>query len=260
MLRFGSAPLLERFGPEPVAPVRAAGAPSSTSTAVFDPPVLRGRAGPMRWDFTWSEMAGAKPLFTFPAWAWRRDALPSAAVVPVAHAPFAGSVRVHDREYTLSPLAHGGVGHVYGHGNAERWAWLHADLGHGDILEIVSAVSRRPVLDHLPPLAFVQLRLDGHDWPRHPLVVAPLFRSRLDLPVWRVRGTLGRWRLGVRVTLPASDVVAVGYVDPDGATATCTNSEVADADIVLAHKDRRWETVRRWRLPGTAHTEVGTRP
>jgi hypothetical protein len=259
MFRVGSAPVLQRFGPETLGTVRDAGAPWSAAGVVFDPPVLRGRAGRAQWNLRWTA-DGTEPLFTFPAWAWRRDALPTAAVVPVAHAPFSGSVRVGDLDVTLSPHAWGAIGHIYGHGNARCWGWLHADLGDGDVLEIVSAVSRRPGLSHLPPLAFVQLRINGHDWPRHPLVVAPLFRTELDLPEWRVQGTVGRWRLSVRVTVPASDVVAVRYVDPDGATATCTNSEVADAHIVLEQRRHRWETWRTWRLSGTAHAEVGMRP
>jgi hypothetical protein len=260
MFPAGSAPVLERFGPEPLPAVRAAGTPWATSAAVFDPPVLRGGAGRLQWDLKWTAVHGAKPLFTFPAWVWQNDVFPSAAVVPVAHASFAGTVRVHGTEHLLSAHAHGGIGHVYGHGNAERWGWLHAELGGGDVLEIVSAVSRRPGLRRLPPLAFVQLRVDGNDWPRHPLVAAPFFRTRFAPPEWHVQGVLGRWRLTVRVTLPASDVVSVRYADPDGATATCTNSEVADADITLELRRGGWEVDRTWRLAGTAHAEVGLRP
>ncbi len=206
----------------------------------------------------------SRPLFTFPAWAWEREILPAAQVVAVPSAIFAGSIRVGPHELTLSPHTCGAVSHIYGHGNAQRWGWLHADLGGGDVLEIVSAVSRRPGLDHLPPLAFVQLRLGGRDWPRHPLAAAPLFRTRLGLPTWYVRGTVGRWRLRVDVTIPDADSVRVPYTDPDGASATCVNSERADADIVLEHRleHRRaaWEVEGRWELRAGAHAEVGTRP
>jgi len=109
-------------------------------------------------------------------------------------------------------------------------------------------------------LAFVQLRLSGHDWPRHPLLTAPSFRTTFGSPTWAVRGTVGRWRLTAEVTIPADQAVTLTYVDPDGATATCTNSELADADIVLEHRGTRWEVARRWSLRAHAHAELGWRP
>jgi len=255
-----SPPVLERFGPEPVSHDETDGALSRTAGATFDPPTLRGQAGRVRWDLHWVHDVESRPLFTFPAWVWSRDVLPAAAVAPVPDALFVGSIAVDGVARVLSPSTRGGIGHIYGHGNAERWGWLHAGLGDGDVLEIVSAVSRRAGLNRLPPLAFVQLRRSGHDWPRDPLAAAPLFRTRLDLPTWRVHGTVGRWRLRTEITLPDPGTVAVGYADPDGATATCTNSEIADAEIVLEYRRRRWEVERAWHLRGTAHSEIGLRP
>jgi len=260
VFRHGAPAVLARFGPEPVPSVRGAGVLSSTTGATFEPPTLHGEAGGVTWDLHWEEDRRSPPLFTFPVWAWTREALPAAAVVPVPDARFGGSITVGGTVDLLSPRTRGAIGHIYGRGNAERWGWLHAGLGGGDVLEVVSAVSRRPWLNHLPPLAFVQLRLDGHDWPRDPLLAAPLFRTELDRPTWRIRGTVGRWRLRIDTSLPPAGTVAVGYVDPDGATATCHNSEVADADIVLEHRRQRWEVEREWHLRGTAHTEIGVRP
>lgn len=245
------APVLERFGPEP---------------ATDEPPRLSGAAGRLTWDLH-VEPNGA-PLFTFSRWAWERELLPAAQIVPVPGAPFRGTLTVDGEVVGLSRLARGAVAHIYGRGNAQRWGWLHADLGGGDVLEIVSAVSRHGPLRQLPPLALVQLRLGGRDWPRDPLAAAPFFRTRLALPTWTVRGDVGRWRLSAEVTVPHDSSVRVGYVDHDGSSATCTNSERADARISLEHRrsPRRWtgggdwEAVEAWDLRGTAHAEVGTRP
>jgi hypothetical protein len=261
VFRPGMMPVLSRFGPGAVGSDHAHRLPLVAGGGVFDPPTLRGETGRLAWDLRWHEDdEHAPPLFTFPAWAWEREVLPAAQVVPVPSASFAGTVRVEGDVVPLSSRARGNLAHIYGHGNAQRWAWLHAELGDGDVLEVVSAVSRRRGLNRLPPLAFVQLRLAGRDWPRDPLVAAPLFRTHIGLPTWRVRGTVGRWRLRAEVTIPESGSVHVAYVDPDGSTATCTNSEVADADIVLEHRRDKWEVAARWSLPGTAHAEVGTRP
>ena len=157
--------------------------------------------------------------------------------------------------------APGAVARIFGHGNPARWAWLHADLGGGDVLEVVAAVSHRPGLDRLPALPMVQLRFGGRDWPTNPLAGAVRFRCEPTLPTWRLVGRAGDRRLRVTVTLPEDRCVEIGYTDPDGSTATCTNSERADASIVLERRSgATWRLEREWRLDGTAHAEVGTRP
>jgi hypothetical protein len=60
----------------------------------------------------------------------------------------------------------------------------------------------------------------------------------------------------VEVDLPPDARVTLGYTDPDGATATCTNSERATARITVTGRGGE----RHWALDGTAHAEVGTRP
>jgi hypothetical protein len=260
VFRAGEAPVLERFGPVPATGAAASSWMGSDSTgARLEPPAVEGEAGRLGWDLRWDEAHAGRPLFTFPASAWERELLPAAQIVPVASAAWSGAVEVDGRKRELSPEARGGVAHIYGHGNAARWGWLHAELGGGDVLEVVAAVSRQPGLDRLPPLTFVQLRTGGQDWPRRPMVAAPLFRTRLGLPAWDLKGVVGRWRLRAEVEIPLAQSVEVAYRDPDGESATCTNSELADAEIVLEHRGDRWETAASWSLRATAHAEIGTR-
>ncbi|HVM66891.1 MAG TPA: hypothetical protein VMU14_18630 [Acidimicrobiales bacterium] len=255
-----STPVVARFGPEPMPPARPAGPLPGASAVVLEPPVLRGKAGPVEWDLRLEAPEGPG-LFTFPAWAWEREALPAAQVVPIPSASCTGRISVEGTELELTEDARGNLAHIYGHGNAKRWGWLHAELGGGDVLEVVSAVSRRPGLDRMPPLTLLQLRLGGRDWPRDPLLTAPFFRARLGLPSWSIDGTIGRWRLRADVSLPAAHSVAVQYADPDGDTATCTNSELADAEILLERRrSSRWETAGHWNLHKSAHAEIGSRP
>ncbi len=256
----GEAPEVARFGPAPLAATEPA--PIDTPVSFEAPGVfaapnrLRGTAGPIQWDLEYHD--DAAPLFTFPRWVWERELLPAAQVVPAPTATFSGTVVAGAREIQLE-AARGGVSRIYGHGNAQEWGWLHADLGDGDVLEIVAARSRRPGLRAVRPLPFVQLRHAGRDWPRDPLAAAPRFRAELGLPTWSVTGTSGRRRLRVEVTLPEDASVALEYRDPDGATLTCTNSELARAEIVLERKARDWELERRWSLDATAHAEIGSR-
>ena len=243
----GEAPTWERFGPAP-----AAGA--------LPPSELVGAAGDVSWELVRTD-DGGPPLWTFPRYAWERELLPAAQVVPAPSATYDGVVRFGSRELSLV-AARGASARIYGHGNARRWGWLHCDLGGDDVLELVSAVSTRPGLSSLPPLTLLQLRLDGVDRPRDPLRTAPLLRARLGLPDWQVRGLLGSHsRITVRVHQDPARSVAVGYADPDGATATCHNSEVATADIVLERLGLGgWRREREWRLDRTAHAEIGLRP
>lgn len=248
-------PVWERFGPwaDPGGPW------FQTEEVVSEPGHRRGRTASLAWDLA-VEDAGP-PLFTFPPAAWRRELLPGAQIVPSPAARYTGSVRVGDQELHLDG-APGASARIYGHGNAERWGWLHAPLGDGAVLEVVAAVPRRRGLDRLRPLALVQLRMPWGDWPDDPLRAALRFRCHLGRTGWTLVGRSGGRRLRATVNLPAGSSVAVGYTDPDGAPATCTNSERADAQVVLERRTAGggWEEEHRWVLEGTAHAEVGVRP
>ncbi|MFD8655925.1 hypothetical protein [Streptomyces mirabilis] len=223
---------------------------------------LTGSAGTFTWALT--ERPEGPPLHTFPRWSWRRPWLPASHMLPAARARYSGTIRYGTGELRLDD-APGAGARIYGHGNARRWAWLHADLGGGDVLEIIAAVSMRRGLDRLPPLVFLRLHRNGRTWPRRAERSAVgwagigRFRADIRLPEWRVEGRAGLSRIQVTVTQPPQQTLTLGYTDPDGSTAVCRNSERADAVVSL---ERWWGTWRReavWRLSGTAHAEVGDR-
>lgn len=223
---------------------------------------LSGSAGALSWDL--AEQADGAPLFTFPRWSWRRPLLPAAQMLPAARATYDGTF-VYENT-TLTPAgAPGASARIYGHGNAHRWAWLHADLGSGNVLELVAAVSTRPGLRRLPPLVFLRLRRDGRTWPRRVERTAVgwagfgRFRAAIGLPTWTVTGRAGLRRIRVEVTQPEERTLALDYTDPDGSHATCRNSERADAHVLLERWWGGWRTEAEWTLAGTAHAEVGTR-
>ncbi len=239
-------PRTERFGPEPTRP--AAG------TAWFDAAGVRvgaeqlaGRAGSTAWDLSWKDTG--IPLWTFPRATWERELLPGAQVVIAPTADFTGSLTVADTALRIDGWR-GGVAHIYGHGNAKRWGWIHADLGGGDVLEVVTAVSHKPGLRRLAPLAFVRFRIDGKDWPAATLPSLRM-RTTLGLQHWQLEGHIGGREVLIRVDQPPDRCVRLGYTDPDGATAVCTNTEQADIHIDI--DDRHWSVL------GTGHAEVGLR-
>ncbi|MFD5840680.1 hypothetical protein [Streptomyces chartreusis] len=223
---------------------------------------LAGSAGSFTWSLT--ETPHGEPVHTFPRWSWRRPWLPASHMLPAARCHYDGTVRYGDNELRLDDAV-GASARIYGHGNARRWAWLHADLGGGDILEIVAAVSMRRGLDKLPPLVFLRLLRNGRTWPRRAERTAVgwagfgRFRADIDLPEWRVYGRVGRRRIRVTVTQPPERTLALDYTDPDGSPAVCRNSETADAVVDLERWWGRWRQEATWRLSGTAHAEVGDR-
>ncbi|GAA5173138.1 hypothetical protein GCM10023321_74080 [Pseudonocardia eucalypti] len=253
----GEAPVHERFGPIH-GPMRPGPEAFSAGNVAVRPGELRGAAGELSWKLT--ERGGGKPLYTLPAWAWRRELLPSAHLVTAPGATFDGVLRYAGRELVITD-APGASARIYGHGNALRWAWLHADLGDGEVLEVVTAVSKRPVLRALKPLTFLRLRHAGADWPAgDQLVNSFRYRSGIDLPSWWVSGRVGDRRIRVRVHQPPEATLALDYTDPDGEAAVCRNCECADATVLLERRvTGDWRTERRWRLDGTAHAEVGGR-
>jgi hypothetical protein len=215
---------------------------------------LTGRAGSLAWELSWKD-AGA-PLWTFPRAAWERGLLPGAQVVVAPTAEFAGSLTTSREADTALRLEgwRGGVAHIYGHGNASRWGWIHADLscggGGGDVVEAVAAVSHKPGLRRLAPMAFVRFRIDGKDWPTS---ILPSLRMKATLGVrhWQLEGRIGGHRVLIRVDQPPERCVSLGYTDPDGSRAVCTNTEQADIHIDV--DDRHWSVL------GTGHAEVGLR-
>ena len=211
---------------------------------------LTGRARSLAWDLSWKD-AGT-PLWTFPRAVWERELLPGAQVVIAPTAEFTGSLTAKFQADAAVRIDgwRGGVAHIYGHGNAKRWGWIHADLGGGDVLEAVSAVSHKPGLRRLAPLAFVRFRIDGKDWPTSPLPSLRM-RTTLGLQHWQLEGRSGGRDVLIRVDQPPDRCVSLGYTDPDGGRAVCTNTEQADIHVDI--DDRRWSVL------GTGHAEVGLR-
>ncbi len=252
------APSFARFGPaswqDPSPGVAFAAGPVMATakrlTGVTNEPAS------LSWDL--DQRGGGDPLFTFPEWAWKRELLPAAHMVPAPAAWFTGMIRWGDSELALRD-APGASARIYGHGNARRWAWLHADLGGGDVCEVVAAVSTRPLLRALAPLPFLRLRVGGHDWPTgDPLLAALRLRARIDLPMWTVTGRHRDRRIRIEVTQPAEATLSVDYTNPDGSPTVCRNTERATAAITLDRRIRgAWISEGNWRLDGTAHAEVG---
>ena len=189
------------------------------------------------------------------------DTQPAAVVDGLTGLVRHGAVHVHHHRRRIALRLENSDAHDVGLADQLAIARLRDDVFDGAVLELVTAVSRRPALRRLPPLAFLRLRVPGHrDWPADPVLAVPFLRTRLELPRWTVAGVVGRRRVRIEVTQPAERCLRVPYTDPDGTPAICVNSERADATVSVERWWRGWQPQHEWRLQGTAHAEVGLRP
>jgi len=212
-----------------------------------------GKTETLSWDLRWDSSDQA-PVSTIPHWAWKREILPAAQQVPAPNLEASGWVEHHGTKYDFD--GHGQVARIYGQGNALRWGWLHADLGDGDVIEVVTAVSKKVGLRKLPPTTFLRMRVGGEIWPKTRVASWGL-RAKLGLPDWSIRGRTQGVEVNIEVEQPADRCVSIDYTDPDGETATCTNTERANLTVDLRTQNGIKKT---WKLGGTAHAEIGTRP
>ncbi|MCC7078514.1 MAG: hypothetical protein IT198_15430 [Acidimicrobiia bacterium] len=246
-------PVAERFGP---GPDRTAGdALLSGDGWDLGAGSFTGKTDRLAWDV--EIHTHARPLYTFPRWAWEREVLPAAQIVDLPQAHLAGTVSVDGATRHLE--AHGAQAHIYGRGSAARWAWLHADLDDETTLEVVAAVPHLPRPLSIPPRPVVRLRSARGDEPADSLLTALRGRASATLPRWFVRVPLpGRRRLDVTVNLAPERCIQLEYPNPDGTRAYCTNSERADVHVQLERgRGPRRVVEREWDLTGRAHAEVG---
>ena len=85
----GEEPALARFGPQVWDP---SGSGFSCEGVEVTAAALRGRAGDLSWNLT-PTRPHDPPLYTFPRWAWQRELLPAAQIVPHPAERFRGTVR-----------------------------------------------------------------------------------------------------------------------------------------------------------------------
>jgi hypothetical protein len=230
----------------------------------------RGMAGgfeDVRWDLEWDP--GAAGYEHVAPMLQRARIAKTVLVLPHADLAVRGTVAMAGRELTLDG-ARGGQAHLWGSKHAARWAWVHCnDLETlegeprpGAFVDGVSVVVPRFGREVGPSTPVVG-RFGGADFlatsPRS-VLRAP---SRFTVTSWDFEVRAGSRRLVAEVTVRREDLVGVTYHDPDGDTACCYNTEVADLRLNLW--ERRPDVAGGWGVadtlvaPGRAHFEYAQR-
>jgi len=180
---------------------------------------------------------------------------------PAPRVAFRGRIAVDGTEVALDGEP-GCQSHLWGRRHAHEWAWARcssfADRSDAFIEALTVRIRRGRVF--LPPITLVSLHVGNRDY--H-------FREIYDAPFSRGSWGTGRYHfvargLGARIEAEFNcrpeDLVLARYADPDGSSAFCHNTEVADCKVTLSlRRALRFRKVVTLTAKSTGHFEYGGR-
>jgi hypothetical protein len=137
-----------------------------------------------------------------------------------------------------------GQTHLWGRKHAHAWAWAHCNTFREDAtacLEVITVRVRRFGVV-LPGLTFLSLYLGSDVYHLRGLGSVCYTRGRWETGLYKLMGVGKRVRVEAELRCRPEDMVRATYLDPDGETVFCQNSEVADCSLSL------W-TRRNWGAP-----------
>ncbi|MDF2696519.1 MAG: hypothetical protein K0S65_4902 [Labilithrix sp.] len=222
--------------------------------------VLASGRGALAWDLAIGPSLAA-PIVHFASRAMYKDGLPpsSKLVTPLSDARTVGELRV-DRgggDVDLWEIAHWPtmVGHNWGRGNAELYAWTHCNVWDtpGLVFEAMSARVRvGPVLSPMATSAFVRWR--GQSWDLSTVRALTKNRGSISLRRWEMTGEGGGLTVACDVAAENDDIVGLHYPNPTGPITNCLNTKLARARLELRLPDGETLTT----TSRAAALEIGT--
>jgi hypothetical protein len=211
------------------------------------------------YDLTIAPLEG--PLAHFPAEWMYSGPLPSQKIVsPVPHGLVSGEVRVGGEatgeRWTLDGWP-GMVGHNWGRGHSESYAWGHCNAWDGEDDVVVEGLSARVRVGPLltPTTTLVCVR---HHGVRYDLTgLASLVRNEgaISPRRWTLHARGPRIDVEGELWADTEDFVGLFYPNPDGTMCHCLNSKLAHARVTLCIAGRAPRELRSTR----AALEIGTR-
>jgi hypothetical protein len=212
-----------------------------------------GRA--IAYDLTIASLEGPLVHFQSP---WMYDAgFPKQKIVsPIPNARISGSVVVGQETWTLEAWP-GMVGHNWGAGNSESYAWGHCNAWDDEddvVFEGFSARVRAGGL-LLPTTTALCLRHHGTSYMLSGIAALARNHGSISSRRWRFRGKGPRVAIEGEMWADTDDFVGLFYPNPDGTVCYCLNSKLARAEITVRLEGRAPKTLRSER----AALELATR-
>jgi hypothetical protein len=211
------------------------------------------------------------PLVHFQrAWMYERDFPKQKIVSPIPNARISGTVVVgrvdptaglHEgrpghETWTLDAWP-GMVGHNWGEGNSESYAWGHCNAWDDEDDVVFEGFSARVraggVL--LPPSTALCLRHHGTSYMLSGFAALVQNHGSISARRWRFRGAGPRVVIDGEMWADTDDFVGLFYPNPDGTVCYCLNSKLARAEVTVRLEGRAPRTLRSER----AALELATR-
>ncbi len=217
--------------------------------------------GPVEWDLSWTRGPQPPHSLISPLLQPLAHSLGRGAVVVAPAARFSGTLRIGQRRLTLRD-APGCQAHHWGRRPWGRWTWFRCSAFAGEPdATLEGLLTSWPSHGGLPSGVCAatlrwrgeEIRFDGAE---------ALLRNRVEQRaegLW-VSLRAGRWRLRGPVISPPGQRVVAQYGSP-ARPLFCHNSEVAQATLTLAQRERsgeRWRALAQLEAPGTFHWEVAS--
>lgn len=192
-----------------------------------------------------------------------RLARPSSFVCsPNLDTRFSGRISV-DGEHINLEQEPGCQSHLWGRKHVDEWVWVHSNAfeNHpGTVFEGLAARPRRAG-QMLPPIQSLYLRHRGEEHRFTRLRLAEQWQRRLGMGYWSFSAMNSRVYIEGTAQCRVRDMLQANYLDPDGESLFCVNSEVANLKIRLFRRTHgvRWRHVETIKAYATAHVEHASR-
>ena len=222
---------------------------------------LAGNGHEARWDLTWQPTGITHRQL--PNLMYRRGGLGDTTVLtPSINVPLHGEIEVDGRTHQLSGDP-GGQTHLWGSKHAHSWAWGHCNAFEGNTSAALETLTVRlkKAGRVLPPMTMMSLYVDGEAFTWNTFGRIALARGDYNTASYRFRASSMRYRIVGSYRCRRQDMVTAHYVDPDGDSAWCANTEVADLDVTVYQRAglSSWRMHKQLHAPQTGHFEVGGR-
>lgn len=153
--------------------------------------------------------------------------------------------------------------HLWGRKHVDDWVWVHSNAfeNHpGTVFEGLAARPRRASLK-LPRVQSLFLRHRGQEHRFTRVRLAEQWHRKLGMGYWSFSAMNPRYYIEGAAQCRLRDMLQAEYVDPDGESLFCINSEVANLKIRLFRRVHglRWRHLETIKAFATAHVEHASR-
>lgn len=175
---------------------------------------------------------------------------------------FNGKVEVDGRTFFLDD-APGCQSHLWGRKQVDEWVWAHSNAfeNHpGTVFECLAARPRFAGVT-LPPIQSLFLRHRGEEHHLIRLRFKEQWRRHLGIGVWSFSAMNTKVYIEGTAQSRLRDMLQAHYLDPDGESLYCLNTEVANLKLRIFRRDHgiHWRHLETIKARSTAHLEHACR-